>query len=217
MRILHISDTHGNFSPPQYYTYDCVIHSGDFLPNHSNNLKEEIKFQKEWLKNNYQYIKNIAGNKKFLFTLGNHDFINPDELENLLKSYGIDAVNLHNKVTTYNSFNIYGFPYVPYLRGNWNYERNHQDMLIEVNKMIDNIGDKYIHIFVCHSGLNGILDLNYSNDHIGSSIIRDALYYKLNNLPILYCHGHIHESQGVSFKDSMLISNASKNYNIIEI
>ena len=128
MRLLHISDTHGKF-PKLEGRFDTVVHTGDFFPNsvnvYSSNKTAEMLFQEEWLERQATNVKNWLRGYPFLFVLGNHDFIMPHRMEELLNLYGIKTYSLHEKVITHENVNFYGFPYIPYINGMWNYECDH--------------------------------------------------------------------------------------------
>lgn len=221
LRICHISDTHGNF-PKLKGNYDLIVHSGDFFPNYhvmNRNITKEILFQREWLNDNLYKIKTWLQKRPIIFILGNHDFLSPSLMENILVEYGIDAINITDKIISFNEINFYGFPYVPIINGVWNYEKNLSEMEIEVNKMVKQLNKNYVNVLVTHSPLYRFLDLTDSNDLIGNTIVTNALDFKLNKSrhPTHLLHGHCHEANGLSIKGKMLISNAACTYHIIEM
>lgn len=221
MRILHLSDTHGNF-PTLIGKFDIVIHSGDFFPNSqyvfSNRLRE-MEFQYQWLQEKITLMKEWLQCHDFLFIPGNHDFINPDFMEQLLNSGNIRAINLSNKITNHQGVNFYGFPYIPFINGVWNYEMKLPEMQVEVDKMTEILNQSYVDILVSHSPPHGNLDLTFGNERVGSTIIAAALDYKIdqNMMPLYYLCGHIHSSHGITTRNGMMISNAATTQHIIEI
>jgi len=223
LRACHISDTHGGL-PKLSGRYDIVVHSGDILPNSyavmNRNITQEIAFQLDWLTQNLINFKKWLQGTTFLFIPGNHDFLHPDIIERTLNSEGIKAINLSNKRVMYEDVSFYGFPYVPEIGGNmWNYEKELPEMDIEVGKMLDVINKDYTDVIVAHSPLYQTLDLTKGNDCIGSTVLTNALDYKVKKemLPTVICHGHIHESCGVAIRNSILISNAATTQHIIQI
>ena len=222
MRICHTSDTHSVFFP-LYGKYDIILHTGDLLPNSNNifsgNKTKEAEFQLNWVSDNMVKFKQWVGNKPFLFTLGNHDFCSADMLEKLFIDNQIDAVSLENKAVMHEGVMFYGFPYVPTIDGSWNYERGIPEMQAEVNKMVEVLNNKYIDIIAAHSAIYSCLDLTNHNELMGSSVIATALDYQINKdmMPMIYCHGHCHESNGLTMRNGMLVSNAATTYRILEI
>jgi hypothetical protein len=76
-------------------------------------------------------FKEWIGEVPFLFVLGNHDFISPEHVETQLCANEIKAINLTNKLVNFEGDKFYGFPYVPYINGNFNYG------IVQFRKMIE--------------------------------------------------------------------------------
>lgn len=223
MRICHVSDTHGGF-PRLHGKYDAVVHSGDFFPNShhvmTGNKVQEAVFQMKWLEDHVTDLKQQLQGHTMLFVLGNHDFLNPDMMSQFLNSEGVAAVNLTDQRVNHMGVNFYGFPYVPSIGGNiWNYERELPEMQVEVDKMVDAINATYTDVIVAHAPIHKCLDLSYGNMILGSSVIANALDYKINKdmMPTTYLHGHIHEANGLTVRNGMLVSNAATTYQIVEV
>lgn len=222
MRLMHISDTHGGF-PRLYGRYDVVIHTGDFFPNSHHvgqgNKTQEMAFQLQWLRDQIPQMKGWLQGHPFLYVPGNHDFLHSDLMMFELQSAGVNAVNLTDKVTTFQGVNFYGFPYVPAINGMWNYERDIPEMQKEVDKMVEELNKTYVDVLACHAPLHKVLDLSMGNEVLGSTVISTALDYKVNDgfRPANYLCGHIHEAHGVTVRDGMLISNAATTKHIIEV
>lgn len=222
MRICHISDTHGIF-PDLNGRFDIIVHSGDFFPNsqaiiNGNKIEESI-FQKKWLEEKIDNIQDMVSNKPLLFILGNHDFIDPNIMELILQSAGINAISISEKPVLFNQVCFYGFPYIPYIKGVWNYELSVPEMQIKVNEMANVINANYIDVLVCHSSIYKCLDLSWGNVSLGSTVIANMLDYKIDKdmMPSYYLHGHIHEATGISYRNDMVISNAATIQQIIEV
>lgn len=222
MRICHISDTHGGFFP-LYGRYDLVLHTGDFFPNSpavfTGNKTQEMVFQLQWLRNSIPNIKQQLQGHPFLYVPGNHDFLHPDLMEHELRTAGIEAIGLTDKITMFRGVNFYGFPYVPYINGSWNYEKELPEMQIEVDKMVEQLNKTYVDVLACHAPPYRVLDLSLGNEILGSTAIAHALDYKIEKamMPQVYLCGHIHEAHGVSNRNGMLISNAATTRHLIEV
>ena len=85
--------------------------------------------------------------------------------------------------------------------------------------MIDVINKDYTDVIVAHSPLYQVLDLTYSNDSIGNTVLTTALDYKVSQdmCPKYYFCGHDHEGAGIKLHKNMLCINSATTQNIIEI
>ena len=222
MRLMHVSDTHGKF-PRLYGRYDAVCHTGDFFPNSHHimqgNKTQEMVFQLQWLRDSISEIKSWLQGRALLYTPGNHDILHSSVMEMELNQAGIKAIDLTDKISTFEGVNFYGFPYVPHISGMWNYEREVPEMQVEVDKMVEQLNKTYVDVLACHAPLHGILDLSMGNEVLGSTVITQALDYKVSKemMPSYYLCGHIHEAHGLSVRNGMLISNAATAKHVIEI
>ncbi len=220
-RVCHVSDTHGGF-PRLLGKFDFVVHSGDFFPNSqfvwSNKLRE-MEFQYQWLEEKIPVMKEWLQNHPLLYTLGNHDFLNPDFMADRLNAAGIVAINLTDKITDHEGVKLYGFPYIPYINGTWNYERTLEEMRPHIDQMCAELNNTYVDVLVAHPPPYGCLDLANSGELLGSTALAQALDYKIQQdmLPSVMMFGHIHEAQGVMMRHGMLCSNAATSQRIIEL
>lgn len=218
---MHISDTHSRFIH-LHGAFNAVIHTGDFFPDsHHLGAGDKVasaKFQLQWLRDNISEMKKWLQGHPFLFILGNHDFASPDVMEAELNFEGIKAINLTDKIVTFEGINFYGFPYVPAINGMFNYEREVPEMQIEVDKMVTELNNTYVEVLACHAPIYNCLDLTGDNRNLGSRVIADALDYKINEemQPTYYLHGHIHAAHGIKMRNDMLVSNAATTQHIIE-
>lgn len=221
-RLCHVSDTHGQFVP-MFGRYDIVVHSGDFFPDPPGNpqFKAQVGlWQLDWLQANLPVMKKWLNGSPFLFTLGNHDWAYPPMMEKILNDNGIKAICLHDEVVDFDDIHFYGFPYVPAINGQYNYEREVPEMQIEVKKMVDSINNAdYVDVMVCHAPPYQNLDYDISGQVLGSRVIANALDYEIwaDKMPSYYLCGHIHSGNGITMRDKILISNAARSKHIIEI
>lgn len=183
------------------------------------NRSLEMAFQLDWLSQNIRNIKLWLQGQPLLFILGNHDFLHPQLMAQTLASEGITAINLTEQVVSFQNVNFYGFPYVPAINGMFNYEREIPEMELEVDKMVKALNQSSVEVLVTHAPLYQVLDLTHGNDTIGSTVITNALDYKVEDKrrPTYLLHGHCHESNGVTVRGDMLVSNAATTYHTIEI
>lgn len=222
MRLMHVSDTHGKF-PRLYGRYDAVIHTGDLFPN-SHHLfngekDKEMSFQLQWLRDNLNEMKSWLQGHPFLYVPGNHDFLNSSLMEFEMRKVGLESFDLTDRMLTFQGVNFYGFPYVPAINGMWNYEREISAMQKETDKMVEVLNKQYVDVLACHAPLYKVLDLSMGNELLGSTVISDALDYKVSKdmQPAYYLCGHIHEANGMSVRNGMMVSNAATTRHIIEV
>jgi len=222
LRLCHASDTHGTF-PLLHGRYNVVVHTGDFFPNSQHCLlsdkSKEMKFQLQWLRDSLDDIRQWLNGHTLIYVPGNHDFLHPDTIEYELQRVGIEAYGITNRLFTHQGITFYGFPYVPTIDGTWNYEKDLPEMQIEADKMAEKLNKTKVDVLCCHSAIYGCMDLSYGNEVLGSTVIANALDYKIDKdmLPEYFLHGHLHEAAGISIRNGILVSNAATTYNIIEI
>ncbi len=222
MRIMHVSDNHGSFLrlPGRY---DVVVATGDFCPNTQDlsrgNRNLEAAFQLQWLRQSFPTIKAWLQGNPFIFIPGNHDFLAPETIEFELRCAGIKARNASNLLVTHEGVNFYGFPYVPPIDGSWNYERDLPEMQAEADKMVAVLNSTYVDVLMCHCPPYQCLDLTYGNINIGSTVLANALDYKISEemMPTTYLCGHCHASHGLTTRNGVLVSNAATTYQIIQV
>lgn len=215
MLIGHVSDTHGSF-PDIAKNVDVIVHSGDLCPNKTRGHREtELKFQSEWIKRNIPIFKEWIGDRPFLYCMGNHDY-NPYVCRTL-RDNGIEAIDITLKKYTLDGVRYYGFPFIPYIVGEWNFECIADQMQREIRILKDELISG-IDILVAHAPIAGILDKNTNGEHCGNNQMADLFNYTIDSSlwPRMYLHGHLHESNGFSVLEDMFISNAATVVNLIE-
>jgi Icc-related predicted phosphoesterase len=234
MKILHVSDSHGQIPFyiknhfDQLSDFDLIIHSGDFFDNgmhkppHSQMFAYwEEKFQTEEVaKFGLSLVEWVKG-KPFLYCAGNHDF-NPNfifemnkiaEKKNFYNLTGYDHKVLETKIS--------GFPYINFINGYWNYEIRNQEMLKDLflDRIKNWMKNGFPDILVTHAPPFSILDGVKTNGHFGLQVLKDYLDGKLGNFPLpkaILC-GHVHESHGTEIYNGVLISNAATTFHLLEV
>lgn len=222
MRLCHVSDTHGKF-PPLYGRFDAVIHTGDLFPNSNavmrGDREAEKHFQFKWLQENIGEFKSWLRGHPFLYVPGNHDFLDSVLMEFELRQVGLEAFDLTERLVNFKGVSFYGFPYVPFISGMWNYERHMPEMQKEVDKMVEVVNNNHVDVLACHAPPYKQLDLTMGNEIVGCQVMASALDYKIDTqrLPGYYLCGHIHEANGMTVRGGMMISNAATTRHIIEV
>lgn len=217
MRLCHVSDTHGTF-PKLLGTFEVVVHSGDFSRNFKRD-QDEVSNEMDWVEESIPAIKGWLQGRPLLFTFGNHDFMNPYWFEGLLNSEGIRAVCLHDKITTWEGVNFYGFPYIPPINGRWAYECTADEMAGHFDDMAKAINQTYTDVIVAHAPPGNCLDLSKSNHRWGNSQMNTFLDYQVHKDmdPMYLLCGHVHESHGLMMRNGLLVSNAAVTHHVLEI
>jgi Icc-related predicted phosphoesterase len=212
-RFTHISDTHGML-PIVPASSLMIIHSGDMAPNLTRGIREEEEvFQAEWWEHNLPQILERIGERYFVFIPGNHDYYDP---EALLRKHGVKAHNITGKNVRLLDKEFYGFPYIPFIVGEWNYETRTAEMsaLVEAIPECD--------ILVAHCPPFGTCADVEEGKGGGNTVLANWFAYGLPHRPPQYilC-GHFHESRGLAVWDGRdyptIVSNAATVQHTFEV
>ncbi len=238
MLIAHCSDTHG-YWPTIPKDCEVVIHTGDGIPNQTRgNRPIEYQYQTNWVRKNIENYKEWLGGRPLIYQMGNHCFISPVPI---LVEAGIDATDITFDKHTYKSVRMIGFPYIPYICGEWNFERTPDEMSREIRKLKDQLlvwtesGSEGVDILCTHCPPYGVLDsdivirdgksiINTYGNKWGNIQLTNLLNYGIEELipnldqrPKYLLCGHCHEHNSITEEFGMLISNAATTVHKIEI
>lgn len=197
MRIVCISDTHGDhqsYNPPPA---KIIVHTGDFT---NQGLEFEVDKFLLW-------YSNLPHPHKLLIS-GNHDFFcekHPDEMRHKCSLLGITY--LQDEAISILGINFYGTPWVP-LFYDWAFMKPERSLAPIYSQI-----PKDTQVLLTHGPACYHLD-KVSRGHIGSV----ALLEVLPTLPNLTHHicGHIHESQG-KLKTTYLTVNTAETVSCINV
>lgn len=212
-RAAHTSDTHGALLPLRTPGV-IVFHSGDFLPNETRgDRKIEPIYQENWMLANRQELQEWLRDRIFVFCAGNHDFYDPVPL---LKSFGVAAVNVTNREENVCGLRVYGFPYIPEIKGEWNYETDLATMQRRVEEIPHGLD-----VLMAHCPPAGILceeDWKLGNTSLANWIS----YGDPASLPKLLLCGHFHGSHGIRYLPmegtaGVVVSNAATTVHNLEM
>ena len=198
MKIVAISDTHGQHRELEVPEADLLIHAGDFTRR--GHLSEASEFA-EWL----------AGlpHRHKVVIAGNHDWCfqeTPTEARELLSGVSY----LEDSCVVVEGFKIYGSPWQPWFLS-WAFNLERGPELQEKWAMIPEDVD----ILLTHGPPYGIGDRTSGGEVVGCKDLLDRIQHIK---PKFHFCGHIHEGAGVRVRDETKFINASSvdaNYRIL--
>lgn len=191
MKIVIISDTHGQHEKLALSPADMIIHAGDVSSRGKRN--EVVEFIAWFHQLNFKYKIFVAGNHDFFFESATRE-----EISSITPK---DIIYLNDESISIDGINIWGSPITPWFY-DWAFNRYR-------GKDIDRHWQKIpveTDIVVTHGPVEGILDRTTSGDHVGCSDLKR----KISEVkPRLHVCGHIHEAYGMYEKDGTKFINAS--------
>ena len=200
MKIVTISDTHGQHAKLVLPKGDMLLHAGDVS---SRGDRHEIESFLHWFGRQPHQHK--------IFIAGNHDFFFERESDELIQSLiPPGVVYLKDSGTIIDGINIWGSPITPWFL-NWAFNRYPGDEINAHWNLIPNDTD----ILITHGPVFRTLDQNHEGLHIGC---KDLLVKVQQIKPKVHVFGHIHESYGTVDKLKTKFINASvlnENYKLV--
>jgi len=200
MKLVLISDTHGQHRNLSLPKGDVLIHAGDIS---QRGLHTEVTDFLDWFSSQeYKYKIFIAGNHDFYFEDLSKEIVDlliPDDVIYLNDS-GIEIEGIH----------FYGSPVQPRFY-DWAFNRDRGEDIQKHWDMIPASTD----VLITHGPPYEILDMTDGGLRVGCEDLRETLH-RLK----VSCHifGHIHVSYGAVHKDNCYYANASvldQNYNLV--
>jgi Icc-related predicted phosphoesterase len=191
VRVVCVSDTHGQHAKLSVPDGDVLIHAGDFM-TFGDRRREIVDFN-QWLgKQPHRHKVVIAGNHDLMFE--RHPGADRELLGNgiYLENAGVELLGL----------NIWGSPVQPEFK-NWAFNVARGTAIRRYWKMIPTDTD----VLVTHGPPFGVLDqVNPSTAHLGCEELAKAVE---EIKPRLHVFGHIHGGHGSSASDGTQFVNAS--------
>lgn len=190
MKIVAISDTHGQLFHDKVPECDLLIHAGDISPARDHT----VSFQKQWFLDSFIPSLSLVTAKQIVFVGGNHDFYLHDLYKNLNEDSFREKLPEHvyylrDSFINIEGLKIYGIPWVINLN-NWAFNLKSSDAEYE----------RYMHIpddidiLVSHGPAKGYCDtiLEYNEtEKLGSPVLANQI---LEKKPKLVLSGHIHSA-----------------------
>ena len=192
MKIVAISDSHGQHLSLQLPAGDMLIHAGDISGRGS---LAAVKHFLQWFSSqDYKYKIFIAGNHDFLFERETDEFI-----QSLIPE---DVIYLNDSGVEIEGIHIWGSPVQPWFH-NWAFNRIRGKDIQKHWDLIPTNTD----ILITHGPPMGVLDRTvHGNMQVGCQNLMDTIQ-KIQ--PKVHIFGHIHEAYGVEEQDGIKFINAS--------
>jgi Icc-related predicted phosphoesterase len=191
MRLVLISDTHGDHDHLSVPDGDVLIHAGDMT---DNGEVSEVRDFNRWL--------GTLPHKHKLVIAGNHDFCLADGSPSAWELLS-HATYLQDQAVVIASMMFYGSPWQPsYCDMAFNLSSDAQ--LQEKWSLIPQDTD----VLITHCPPHGILDVTMDDhEHIGCKMLRPLVLNWVK--PRLHVFGHVHEQHGNKLTPETLFVNAS--------
>jgi Icc-related predicted phosphoesterase len=200
MKIVAISDTHGNHRYLDVPEGDVLISCGDWSPGFGDGGDTATFI--EWMKKQPHRFK--------LAVPGNHEGYVQFEYLQAQREFAeagialLDGTEGH-RVVEFDGVLFGGGPWLPkpsYASGPWSY--------IEEEKFLDEVKWKRIprvDVLVSHVPPAGILDATSKGDHLGCQVLRRHVMERIR--PRVHFFGHVHHAFGETVEDGIRFVNAS--------
>ena len=191
MKIVAISDTHGQHRQITLPDGDAIIHAGDMT---KRGTEEQVVDFLDWFSGLHFSFK--------IFVAGNHDFFfekeTPEKIKSLLPE---NVIYLNDSGVEINGIKIWGSPIQPWFH-DWAFNRQrgedirrHWDLIPENTDML-----------ITHGPVAGILDRTVYGLPVGCA---DLLERVQVIKPRIHICGHIHEAYGTADVGETRFINAS--------
>jgi len=176
MKLVVVSDSHGDHERLDIPDGDVFIHCGDF--SMQGRIADLLNFN-SWL--------GKLPHKHKIVVAGNHDFI-CEKNYHLAKGSFTNANYLENEEMVIDGVTFWGSPYAPEFH-NWAFMKERGDDIARIWKKIPS----YVNVLITHGPPMGILDVNTRHEHCGCW----DLDHKIRKIkPKVHVFGHIHEAYG---------------------
>ena len=191
MKIVCISDTHGEHENIHIPHGDVLIHAGD-ISCYGKEVEVD-RFLKWFSKKPHPYKIFIAGNHDFYFEKTSTVIIK-DKIPN-------NVIYLNDSGCTINDFHFWGSPIQPYFH-KWAFNRRRGAEIERHWELIPQNTD----VLITHGPPYSILDLSVKGQQVGCK----DLYNTIKTLKIkAHIFGHIHEDYGRQTTNGIQFVNAS--------
>ncbi len=192
IRIVCLSDTHGNHRRLAVPEGDLLLHAGDITRRGELDILEDFN----------RWLGELPHPQKLIIA-GNHDFCFEREPE-AARAAITNARYLQDDAVEISGLKFWGAPWQPWFF-NWAFNLHRGDALAAKWALIPGNTD----VLMTHGPPFEILDRTTRGYDVGC---RDLLERLGQFKPKLHLFGHIHEAAGVRWKDGTLFVNASQEW-----
>lgn len=191
MKIVAISDTHGQHEALQLPKGDLLIHAGDLS---KRGTEQQVRLFLDWFA--------AQDFRHKIFIAGNHDFFFERESgRRIAELIPPGVIYLNDSMAEVEGLRIWGSPVQPWFY-DWAFNRRRGE---EIRKHWDLIPEN-TDVLITHGPAAGIHDLTIHGEHVGCV----DLLARIEALqPRLFICGHIHEAHGILPGNPTTFINAS--------
>lgn len=191
MRIVCLSDTHGQHRSINVPDGDVLIHAGDIT--RTGSLQETEDFLLWYAAQPHLYK---------IFVAGNHDRGFEQQKEKIIAKIPHNIIYLENSGVQIENFYFWGSPYTPKFL-NWAFGKNRGAEMAAYWQKIP----LHTSVLITHGPPKNILDTTHKGHNVGCADLMNTI----NTLAQLKLHvfGHIHEAYGIQVQGNCTFVNAS--------
>lgn len=191
MKILAISDTHGQHASLQLPEADMIIHAGDISRKGTENQVRDF----------LQWFSALPHRHK-IFIAGNHDFFFENAGDTAIAAMIPEGIiYLNDSGVAINGITIWGSPVQPWFY-DWAFNRQRGAAIQKHWALVPAKTD----ILVTHGPAAGLLDQTIHGLNVGCEDLRKTIRQVR---PKVHICGHIHEAYGTRKEEETLFINAS--------
>ncbi len=195
MKIVCISDTHGDHSKVQLPAGDVLIHAGDIC---AHGTEQDYLSFLSWFSDQPHQHK--------IFIAGNHDtYLEQQPVKTLELAKQHKVTYLNDSGITLNGIKVWGSPITPRFY-NWSFMRDAGEEIEKHWRLIPN----NVHILVTHGPPFGVLDEVEREDGNTEHTGCPSLLKSIDSVgPLYHVFGHIHECYGEKTLEGVQYLNVS--------
>ena len=198
VKIVSISDFHGDLSGIDVPECDILLIAGDILPSTASPGNHKVREHSQWLSDVFAPWLDTVDARHIVGVAGNHDFIfqvHKDMVPKLNWHY------LENSSVEIDGIKIWGSPWTKHFH-NWafNSPMNIEDSNAFLNKLWGSI-PLDTDVVLTHGPSHGVVDRVTQRFKQRNSLGDEELFNRIKVVqPILHVCGHIHSAHGIEVK-----------------
>jgi len=210
MKVLGISDTHGQLDKVEIPDCDILLHAGDIAPWKRG---WTVGHQLNWFDTKFvEWAKTVPA-KHIVCVPGNHDWVCESGIVAVKESLPENVHIIHDELLEIEGLKIFATAWQPTFC-NWAF--NCSDTEDDLYRRFKNIPDD-IDVLLTHSPPKGCCDMTPRGETCGSSSLMLRMY-EMQPKPLVNVCGHIHHGHGVSKLGETTVYNVcvvNENYDVV--